>query len=1195
MGEGAREGQQGGCKVRSLGSASKLLEAAASLTEIGPSLWFLLFKSEEPLKIGGPPQTSPDVNPWWRKVNRGSRVSRHSRALFPLPTIWEDRLEGLRSWDDFDRLLEDERKLGDFSFCCWCELSVLFCNRLFDGTVGFAAEPPTKAQKEFLASIEMQVRRILNDDTKLAWSWLNVKEDFRKRNISYTGEEVCKAEALSAERILPALPPLGHGGSIQCIDWVKGKTKSLLVNPRSCVLPDTGQTLPRLQAKMHFEDGESLKVAKLLVDRNLCRWVEESKVLRYREQMVLNGMFGVPKSKVLPSGKTCLRTIMNLIPSNSVLREIPGRIGKLPNICQWLQISLQDGEELAVCQSDMTSAFYLFALPQEWSELLCFNLSCRGEDLGLVSGRRYFLGCAVLPMGWSSATGVMQYIAEEVLLSGGIPEATQISKTSGLPHWVVDSCATGERKGKPWWHVYLDNYASGEVLKEAEVAAGGELQQQVEKLWRAAGIVSSQEKSVTNCSSATELGAHISGKGQWMGASPERLIKLCKATMWVADKSLLARKTMQILMGRWNFAMQFRRPYMSHFQTIWQLLSWQRPRKSMIDDAREELVFGMYGICLLHSWLGLRLDETVMCSDASMDGGAVAISRSLRPMGEAFLTSQSPEARARRIPVVVISLFNGIGGARRAYDVAGVEPMGLIMVDIHRPANRVSTKRWPAGTLWLDVRELSKEALENLILGFEECEEIHVWAGFPCVDLSSAKAGRQNLGGERSGLIYEALRILADLRSSYPHVRVHFVVENVASMDIEARDQISELLGTEPFRVDPVLQAPLSRPRFCWTSLEVFEVEGITLEAKAGYHEMKVDGQWPPVEDWIDPGGEPFYENVVYPCCMKAIKRDRPPPKPAGISRCDAATLERWRQDEYKFPPYQYKEGYLIWDKQSCCGRLLSVTERERLLGYGAGHTEVAYSASEAKQRPGAFRDERLSLLGDSFSIYSFMCFAAYAAFPWTNKIDVNQMNLRVGLPPGYGLALEFAWPMTAKEQVPRILQTRGDVRKMNSWMLSRTNHTGSDVRLLSGRFLNPRAFPRESVRSNWWDWTQLFTVRWEHEEHINPLEVRAIFLSVLWRARNLCLANRRIFNVTDSYVGLSILAKGRTSGKKLQPIVRKVCAMLLAAQAMMIMGHIDSADNPTDEGSRLYTAKKTSSSSSKGQKRPLLGGPGHL
>ena len=428
-------------------TASELLEVAKCLKDVGLVLWFLNFRSELPFNARETTGTAPEVKTWWKKFSRGLRVTRAARALFPLPSIWEGVGELMHDWSDFWGLFEDSEKKVTVACSCWCELSVLFCNRLFDGTRGFAEGVATKAQKEFLKSIETQVRRILAEDVDFCWSWKEVKEDFKKKSISYTGEEICKAEPLSAERIEPALPPEGHGGSIQSILWVKGKTHSLLSNPRSCVVPDVGQPLPKLQAKMHFEPGEERKVAELLVRRNLCRWVPEEKVLRYRGQMVLNGMFGVPKSKLLPSGVSCLRTIMNLIPSNAVLREIPGRIGRLPNICQWLQVCLADGEELSVCQSDMTAAFYLFALPLQWSELLCFNLWGLGEELGLEAGKRFYLGCSVLPMGWASATGVMQYIAEEVLLGGGIPSGAQVAKTSGLPPWVVE-CSRQWRKSE---------------------------------------------------------------------------------------------------------------------------------------------------------------------------------------------------------------------------------------------------------------------------------------------------------------------------------------------------------------------------------------------------------------------------------------------------------------------------------------------------------------------------------------------------------------------------------------------------------------------------------------------------------------------------------------------------------------------------------------------------------------------------
>ena len=143
------------------------------------------------------------------------------------------------------------------------------------------------------------------------------------------------------------------------------------------------------------------------------------------------------------------------------------------------------------------------------------------------------------------------------------------------------------------------------------------------------------------------------------------------------------------------------------------------------------------------------------------------------------------------------------------------------------------------------------------------------------------------------------------------------------------------------------------------------------------------------------------------------------------------------------------------------------------------------------------------------------------------------------------------------------------EVSDLNCHFLHKANHTGSDVRITTGQLLSSAGYPRESVSSSWWVWEGIFSTRWQFSEHINALEARAIYLSLLWKARSLVLANRRNLHLTDSYVCLSILAKGRTSSERLHPIVSKICALLLAAGGYLALCHVDSADNPTDEGSR--------------------------
>lgn len=61
------------------------------------------------------------------------------------------------------------------------------------------------------------------------------------------------------------------------------------------------------------------------------------------------------------------------------------------------------------------------------------------------------------------------------------------------------------------------------------------------------------------------------------------------------------------------------------------------------------------------------------------------------------------------IPVLVISLFGGIGGAFRTYDILGVRPMGLVHYDTHEPANRITSRRWPHAEIFLDVSKFTRD------------------------------------------------------------------------------------------------------------------------------------------------------------------------------------------------------------------------------------------------------------------------------------------------------------------------------------------------------------------------------------------------------------------------------------------------------------------------------------------------------
>lgn len=385
----------------------------------------------------------------------------------------------------------------------------------------------------------------------------------------------------------------------------------------------------------------------------------------------------------------------------------------------------------------------------------------------------------------------------------------------------------------------------------------------------------------------------------------------------------------------------------------------------------------MAGAALFHSFLGAEVSEVATASDASGTGGAVGRADVLSPVGSDFCRSVSFRGGSTlRVPVLVVSLFNGIGGAFRAYDLVGAEVGGFIGYDTSKAASRVVARRWPHAELRRDVRSIDKATVYQWMLKHPHVEQVDLWGGFPCVDLSSVKFDRRNLEGSESGLFREILRVLELLRQVFGRkFRIFFFVENVASMDKSACNEISVALGVKPYRLQCAQAVPISRPRYCWTNKKLPPLPGVKVTDKGDYLEVEALCEYPETSQWLreDSTWDPSDASVVFPTCMKAIKRRQPPPAPAGLSRTPPDAISRWTADAFRYPPYQYKSDYVLWSSKGW--RLLEASERELLHGYGWGHTSLCFSASEIKRSFSEHEDQRCSLVGDSFSMYSFVLF----------------------------------------------------------------------------------------------------------------------------------------------------------------------------------------------------------------------------
>ena len=127
------------------------------------------------------------------------------------------------------------------------------------------------------------------------------------------------------------------------------------------------------------------------------------------------------------------------------------------------------------------------------------------------------------------------------------------------------------------------------------------------------------------------------------------------------------------------------------------------------------------------------------------------------------------------------SLFSGVGGFDLGFDRAGMVCKWQVEKDSH--CRHVLTNHWPNVPKYEDVNNVGQKQLQPVDL---------ICGGFPCQDVSVA-GRRKGLAGERSGLWFEFLRIITEIKPEW------VVIENVPGLlsSNEGRDFATILGGLE--------------------------------------------------------------------------------------------------------------------------------------------------------------------------------------------------------------------------------------------------------------------------------------------------------------------------------------------------------------------------------------------------------------
>lgn len=223
--------------------------------------------------------------------------------------------------------------------------------------------------------------------------------------------------------------------------------------------------------------------------------------------------------------------------------------------------------------------------------------------------------------------------SRELIHRAGLSEGDELRKQGAIPRWFVD-WSRGIPQHKAWWQVYLDNFMAAEVSRgDVPEEQDRDLHTQAVRSWDEHSVLCSLDKHVYSTPIATELGVQLHSPLGLMGASIDRIYRTVMGSLVLVQRDRASTKMVQIILGRWIFILQYRRPAMAVLSRAWDYIRPGRSRWKSWGVLRREISL-LIALCpLLQFDLRTQFSPLVTVSDASESGGAVGVSTGLTISG----------------------------------------------------------------------------------------------------------------------------------------------------------------------------------------------------------------------------------------------------------------------------------------------------------------------------------------------------------------------------------------------------------------------------------------------------------------------------------------------------------------------------------------------------------------------------------
>ena len=886
-----------------------------------------------------------------------STGKRSKTSLYPLPTSRDVLVRAFPSMSD---------DLLSWTLCLCFSLNSLWGECLFyDGEMN-------KVQVECMKYLVEQADRLVNLRERLeipGWDdYLAVK------TVDYKGDEVKVARFFSWSNIFPALP--GDVGSVPLAEVCEYGCKHYVENFDLYLRPQCEWEL-RKAPRVMVDDDCWGGVCAGLVQTGVCVFLEESEIHHVNGVPLLNGMFGVTKDDWTPDGVEIFRLIMNLIPLNRLCLPLSGDVGTLPAWSSMNPFFLQPGQNLLISSEDVKCFFYTMRLPDCWVKFLAFNKLVPDDVLPAeLRGKRVYVASRVLPMGFLNSVSLAQHVHRNLvsfsraLVDGSNAPEGELRKDQAFS------------VANPNWRIYLDNYdllervtATHMVEIQGTLAPGALALRQAYEVW---DVPRNIKKSVERQPCAEVQGATIDGI---QGVAYPRESKLAKyfglaLSLLELDKS--SQKQWQVVCGGLVYFTMFRRALLGSLNKVWSHIEgfnqghrWQTaPADCKLEVYR---LLGLLPLAVMD--FRLPMHKQITCSDASTSGGGVCASVATTLLGQTVslgsLRGESPDV-VKDQAVLVVGLFDGLGALRVAVDVLGIQVLGYVSVERNPAARRVVESHFPGVVVFEDVLSIDTTVVKALSCQFSQACLVLLGAGPPCQGVSGLNVDRRGaLKDERSCLFAEVPRIRDLFKAHFSWCPTYSLMESVASMDSHDRDIMTQAIGCDPILCDAGELTWCHRPRLYWCDWELVATEGFSFSASDNAPVRLHLSGCQDISEVTKGGWLKVDPELAFPTFTTSRPRPHPGRKPAGIKQCTSLELQRWTEDEYRFPPYQYCEKHCLVNSNNLL-RIPDEEERELMLGFPLHYTATCVGKGLRKGKD--YVDTRLTLLGNSWSVPVVAC-----------------------------------------------------------------------------------------------------------------------------------------------------------------------------------------------------------------------------